>query len=83
MEQEAFASGWTYNAEDDIWTQGAVSIDGVVIRQLARQLMRTRRTRALSQLESRFGQSGESDPSYTQALVSVLSTTDWALPRAS
>jgi len=79
MEQPASDGEWTYNGDDDIWTQGAVSIDGVVIRQFARQLIRTRRTRALSRLESRYGQAGAIDPGYTQALVSVLSDTGWAL----
>ena len=75
---------WTYNLDDDTWVSsgGDVAIDGVVIRQWARQLLRTRRARAFSSLESRFGHPDESNPAYRQAVVSVLSS-DWALPLAS
>ena len=75
---------WTYNVDDDTWVsaQGGVAIEGVVIRQLARQLLRTRRARAFSTLESQFGQPDEANPAYRQAVVSVLSA-DWTLPLAS
>jgi hypothetical protein len=75
---------WTYNIDEDTWvsTDGGVAIDGVVIRQLARQVLRTRRARAFSSLESRFGRPDEANPAYRQALVNVLSS-EWALPLAS
>lgn len=75
---------WTYNVDDDTWVlaDGGVAIDGVVIRNLARQLLRTRRARAFSTLESRYGHPDDANPAYRQALVSVLSS-EWALPLAS
>jgi hypothetical protein len=75
---------WTYNIDDDTWvlTDGGVAIDGVVIRQLARQVLRTRRARAFSSLELQFGHPDEANPAYRQAVVSVLSS-EWAFPRAS
>ena len=77
-------AAWTYNHDDDTWVSadGGVAIDGVVIRQWARQVLRNRRARAFSTLESRFGQPDETNPAYRQAVVSVLSS-DWARPLAA
>jgi hypothetical protein len=75
---------WTYNLDEDTWvsSQSGVAIDGVVIRQLARQVLRTRRARAFSTLESRFGHPDETNPAYRQAVVSVLSGA-WVPPLAA
>jgi len=75
---------WTYNLDDDTWvsSEGGVAIDGVVIRQFARQVLRTRRARAFSTLESRFGHPDETNPAYRQAVVNVLSA-EWSLPLAA
>src|SRR4051812_26559071 len=47
MNAENAEPAWIYSIDDDTWTSsdGDVAIDGVVIRQLARQVLRTRRTR--------------------------------------
>ncbi|HZT08640.1 MAG TPA: hypothetical protein VFC51_16580 [Chloroflexota bacterium] len=84
MKQGASDQTWTYDSVNDVWISAddAITLDGSVVRQLARQCLRARRQRALKSLETAYRRAPGIERAYRQALVEIL-RGDWALPLAS